>query len=125
METSLPIALGRDVQLALEFSHFINGVFGSCDHALALTSWHQHDQSRVPSLDEPCRLVSSVLRTPRTPARHDPLSPSAYRDRLRRRGRRDGSLLFRIELCRRALLYTPEVSCTLRNKVQSVAFTVA
>jgi hypothetical protein len=38
METSLLIALGRDVQPALEFSHFIDGVIGSCDHALALTS---------------------------------------------------------------------------------------
>jgi len=38
METTLPIALGRDVQPALEFSHFFRGVVGSCDHALALTS---------------------------------------------------------------------------------------
>src|SRR6478736_2352954 len=50
METSLLIALGRDVQPALEFSHFIHGVIGSCDHALALTSLLRHDQSRVPSL---------------------------------------------------------------------------
>ena len=38
VETTLPVALGRDVQPALEFSHFIRGVVGSCDHALALTS---------------------------------------------------------------------------------------
>ena len=66
-----------------------SGVVGSCDHALTLTSRRGHDQSRVPSL---VRLspasregvaFPSVLRTPRTPARHDPLSPSAYTDRLR------------------------------------------
>jgi hypothetical protein len=38
VETTLLIALGRDVQPALEFSHVIDGVIGSCDHALALTS---------------------------------------------------------------------------------------
>ena len=58
-------------------------VIGSCDHALALTSLRWHDQSRVPSLDRPCRPASAVLRTPRTPARHDSPSPSAYRNRLR------------------------------------------
>ncbi len=53
METTLLIALGRDVQPALEFSHVFNGVIGSCDHALALTSLRRHDQSRVPSLVRP------------------------------------------------------------------------
>src|SRR4051812_40453864 len=38
MEILLLVTLGRDVQPALEFSHFIHGVIGSCDHALALTS---------------------------------------------------------------------------------------
>jgi hypothetical protein len=38
MESTLLVTLGRDVQPALEFSHFFNGVVGSCDHALALTS---------------------------------------------------------------------------------------
>ena len=70
----------------------------------------RRDQSRVPSLDR-LSPASTVLRTPRTPARHDPLSPSAYRDRLRRRGRRDGSLQFRTELCPHALLTTPRASC--------------
>ena len=36
METTLLIALGRDVPPALEFSHIVDGVIGSCDHALAL-----------------------------------------------------------------------------------------
>jgi hypothetical protein len=61
METTLPIALGRDVQPALEFSHVVDGVIGSCDHALALTSLLRHNQSRVPSLFQPFRLASSVL----------------------------------------------------------------
>ena len=58
------------------------GVFGSCDHALALTSRRRRDQSRVPSLNR-LSPASTVLRTPRTPARHGPLSPSAYRNRQR------------------------------------------
>jgi hypothetical protein len=112
------------------------GVVGSCDHALTLTSSRGRDQSRAPSLDRPCRPASrggfaspSVLWAPRTPARHGPLSHSAYRDRLRLTwgragasgfrplaralpGRRDGSLLFRTELCPHALLSTPRASCT-------------
>ena len=79
----LLLTLGRDVQPTLEFSHVFSGVIGSCDHALALTSLRRHDQSRVPSLDRPCRPASAVLRTPRTPAQHDSPSPSAYRNRLR------------------------------------------
>src|SRR5207249_1158135 len=48
---------------------------------------------------------------------HDPLSPSAYRDRLRPTwAAGNGSLLFRIRLCLRALRpagapSTPEASC--------------
>ena len=53
MDTSLLNTLGRNVQPSLEFSHVFSGVIGSCDHALALTSLRQHDQSRVPSLVRP------------------------------------------------------------------------
>ena len=60
-ESTLPVALGRDEQPTLEFSHVISGVIGSGDHALALTSLRRHDQSRVPSLGQAFRPVSSVL----------------------------------------------------------------
>ena len=71
METTIPVALGRDVQAALELSRFgeafrlavalSNGVVGSCDHALTLTSSHDRDQSRVPSLDPDLFGMSPVL----------------------------------------------------------------
>jgi hypothetical protein len=64
MEAAFRLSLGRDIQAALEFSRFdestlsrasvvviADGVVGSCDHALTLTSTHGHNQSRVPSLD--------------------------------------------------------------------------
>src|SRR5215212_126708 len=93
MEAASRLSLGRDVQAALEFSRFgeggvacavavVGGVVGSCDHALTLTSTRGRNQSRVPSLDR-LSPASAVLRTPRTPARHDPPSPSAYTGRLR------------------------------------------
>jgi hypothetical protein len=81
-ETAVPLTLGYLAQAVSEFSHFVQGVIGSCDHALALTSVGRHDQSRVPSLNR-LSPASQVLRTPRTPARHDSLSPSAYRNRQR------------------------------------------
>jgi hypothetical protein len=77
------LALGHSVKAALQFSHFVGGVIGSCDHARALTSLHNRDQSRAPALGQPSRTAPAVLWTPRTPARHAPLSPSAYRDRQR------------------------------------------
>src|SRR5688500_5150563 len=96
VEAAIPVALGRHVQAALELSRFgegplsrapavavAGGVVGSCDHALALTSSRGRDQSRAPSLGRRYAAASTVLWAPRTPARHDPLSPSAYRDRLR------------------------------------------
>ena len=116
MKTSLPLTLGHLAQAAWEFSHFVRGcttrVIGSCDHALALTSGRRRDQSRVPSLDR-LSPASTVLRTPRTPAQHGPLSPSAYRNRLRPTwAAGNGSLLFRTELCPHALPHTPRASCT-------------
>jgi hypothetical protein len=50
VEATLPVALGRRVEPALEFSHFVFGVVGSDDHALALTPLRRRDQSRAPSL---------------------------------------------------------------------------
>ncbi len=62
MEAALPIPLGCYEEPALEFSHFVSGVVGSeIDHALALTSAHRRNQSRVPSLDRVYHPASSVL----------------------------------------------------------------
>ena len=84
--------LAATYKAALEFSRFGKGVafavavgggvVGSFDHALALTSTRRRNQSRAPSLHR-LSPASTVLWTPRTPARRGPLSPSAYRDRLR------------------------------------------
>src|SRR5262249_27475156 len=71
VETPLPLTLGRRVEAALELSHFVGGVVGSCDHALALTSLRRHDQSRVPSLlrpfDRPPRYYEPLGLPPDTP----------------------------------------------------------
>ena len=56
---------------------------------------------------------SSVLRAPRTPSRHSPPSPSAYRGRLRPTWAAGEGLSCSVSGCHlRALLHTPEASCT-------------
>ena len=76
--------LGEREKLAVEFSCFALGVDGSsrpCPH----TYLHEPAQPKQGSFPPTAfwSPSSSVLRAPRTPSRHDALSPSAYRRRLR------------------------------------------
>ena len=78
----LPASLGSHVKPALELSDFVRRVVGPLGHALALTPSRRRDQSRALSLQR-LSPPSSLLRAPRTPSRHDAISPSAYTRRLR------------------------------------------
>ena len=66
------------------------------------------DHSRGPSLPPRCSSRGSpVLRSPRTPAAHDSLSPRLIRAALPRPGCADGPLVFRPSPCTRAAPPTP------------------
>ena len=78
----------------------------SCPRACLLG---QRAHRRDPSLPSRCSSRgSSLLRSPRTPAAHDSLSPSAYTRRsCRDDGGADGPLVFRSAPCTRAAPSTP------------------
>ena len=82
-------SLGRDPESALQLAHVVDGrtptgVIGTgpAGHALARPCVDQRDHRRDPSLPSRCSSRgSALLRSPRTPAAHDSLSPSAYTSR--------------------------------------------
>ena len=82
MKAPRSASFGGHEKPALELSHFTRRVVGCCHHALALTPRYGHDQSRALSLQR-LSPPSSLLWAPRTPSRHDRISPSAYTHRLR------------------------------------------
>ena len=111
MKAPRTASFGGHEKPALELLHFERRVVGCCHHALALTPRYGHDQSRTLSLQR-LSPPSSLLWAPRTPSRHDRISPSAYTHRLRPTwAAEEGLPSFRIRLSLRAGFHTPEASC--------------
>ncbi len=120
--TTLAETLGHSIQTTLKFSRFnesfafavvvSHGVVGSCDHALTLTSLRRRDPSRVPSLGRPLETgVNGTMNPSDSRPARSAFAVGLYGSPLPDIGGRDGSLLFRIELCPHALLPTPRPSC--------------
>ena len=89
MEAALRRSLGCDPEAALQLAHFVelggrhrgdwDRTSRSCPRACVLD---RQDHRRDPSLRPRCSSrTSPLLRSPRTPAAHDSLSPSAYTSR--------------------------------------------
>jgi hypothetical protein len=126
-QTTLPEALGHHVQTMLEFSRFFNGVVGSCDHALTLTSRHRRDQSRVPSLDRPLETgVNGTMNPSDSRPARSAFAVGLCGPPLPDLAAGNGSLLFRIRLCHMPASLPRVRPAPLRSAalVQSVAFAV-